>query len=122
LPDGVQTVGEYAIDRTRLRKVLLAVREKSDWDAPLASAPGWKKGRGVALNMYHAASAVAMVAEVSVAEDLSRLKVDRVVVVVDCGRALNPLGLAGQTESGIAWGLSATLLGKMDFKEGRPVQ
>jgi isoquinoline 1-oxidoreductase beta subunit len=73
----------------------------------------------VAANVYHARSYVAMVAEVSVARDLSDLRVERVVAVVDCGLALNPLGIEGQTESGITWGLSATLLGKMDFRRGR---
>jgi isoquinoline 1-oxidoreductase beta subunit len=72
--------------------------------------------------VYHAGSYIAMVAEVSVAKDLSDLRVDRVVTAVDCGLALNPLGIEAQTESGITWGLSATLLGKMDFKGGRPVQ
>jgi len=35
---------------------------------------------------------------------------------------LNRSGLLGQTESGIAWGLSYTLLGKMNFKAGSPAQ
>jgi CO/xanthine dehydrogenase Mo-binding subunit len=41
--------------------------------------------------------------------------------VVDCGLALNPLGLDGQTESSIAWGLSAALCGKIDFRDGAAV-
>jgi len=63
-----------------------------------------------------------MVAEVSVASDLSDLRVERVVTAVDCGMPLNPLGVEGQTESGIAWGLSATLFGRIDFRQGRAVQ
>jgi isoquinoline 1-oxidoreductase beta subunit len=59
---------------------------------------------------------------VSVADDLSDLRVHRLTTVVDCGIALNPLGVIGQTESGITWGLSAALLGKMDFKGDAPVQ
>ena len=59
---------------------------------------------------------------VSVAADGSDLRVERIVATVDCGLALNPLGVEGQTESGIAWGLSATLLGKIDFKSGAAVQ
>ncbi len=31
---------------------------------------------------------------------------------------INPLGLDGQTESGITWGLTATLHGRIDFKNG----
>jgi isoquinoline 1-oxidoreductase beta subunit len=116
---GVRTVGPYRIDQGRLRRVLEEVGARSEWGRPLATAPGRLCGRGVAANVYHAHSYVAMVAEVSVARDLSDVRVDRVVAVVDCGRALNPLGIEGQTESGITWGLSATLLGKMDFRQGR---
>jgi isoquinoline 1-oxidoreductase beta subunit len=83
---------------------------------------GRRGGRGVAANVYHAGSYMAMVADVSVAGDLSDLRVHRVTTIVDCGIALNPLGVLGQTESGIAWGLSATLLGKMDFRAGAAVQ
>ena len=48
-----------------------------------------------------------MVVEVSVAPDGSDVRVERVVTAVDCGMALNPLGVTGQTESAITWGLSA---------------
>jgi isoquinoline 1-oxidoreductase beta subunit len=63
-----------------------------------------------------------MVAEVSLAKDFSDLRVERMVAAIDCGIALNPLGIEGQAESGISWGLSATLLGKTDFKDGRAQQ
>jgi isoquinoline 1-oxidoreductase beta subunit len=42
--------------------------------------------------------------------------VNRIVCVVDCGLPLNPAGLEGQVESGIAWGLSAALRGKINFR------
>jgi isoquinoline 1-oxidoreductase beta subunit len=122
LPEDVKTVGRQAIDRRRLRAVLQAVRERSGWDRPLAHTATRWWGRGVAANVYHARSYLAMVAEVSVARDLSDLRVHRVVTAVDCGLALNPLGITGQTDSGIAWGLSATLFGKVDFQNGAPVQ
>jgi isoquinoline 1-oxidoreductase beta subunit len=63
-----------------------------------------------------------MAAEVSLARDGSDVRVERITTVIDCGRALNPLGLEGQTESAITWGLSATLLGKTDFADGAAVQ
>ena len=63
-----------------------------------------------------------MVAEVSLAPDLSDLRVERIVTAVDCGLALNPMGLEGQTESGVAWGLSATLGGPLVVREGSVVQ
>ncbi len=122
LPPDVQRVGGQAIDRRRLRAVLTVVRERSGWGRPLAHTATHWRGRGVAANVYHAGSYIAMVAEVGVARDLSGLRVERIVTVVDCGVPLNPLGITGQTESGITWGLSAALLGKMDFREGAPVQ
>ena len=122
LPRDVKAIGPYRIDRARLARVLERVRDRSNWSVPLAPIPGRRRGRGVAVNVYHGRSHLAMVAEVSVADDFSDLRVDRITTVVDCGIALNPLGVSGQTESGIAWGLSATLLGKMDFAADRPVQ
>jgi isoquinoline 1-oxidoreductase subunit beta len=65
---------------------------------------------------------VAQVAEVSVSRALDDIRVHRVVCAVDCGLAINPAGIEGQSESAITWGLSATLHGKMDFKNGGAVQ
>jgi isoquinoline 1-oxidoreductase beta subunit len=57
-----------------------------------------------------------------VARDGSDLRVDRIHCVVDCGLAINPAGLEGQVESGITWGLSAALHGRIDFRNGGAVQ
>jgi isoquinoline 1-oxidoreductase beta subunit len=122
LPRNVRRVGSYAIDRARLARALERVRERARWREPLTSVDGRRRGRGVAASVYHAGSYLAMVAEVSVAADLSDVRVERMTTAVDCGLALNPLGVLAQTESGIAWGLSAALMGKMDFANGAPVQ
>jgi isoquinoline 1-oxidoreductase beta subunit len=119
LPHDVKRVGGFAIDRGRLARVLEQVRERAAWTSAPARVPGRRTGRGVAASTYHAGSYIAMV---SVADDLSDLRVHRIVTVVDCGLALNPLGITGQAESAIAWGLSATLLGKMHFRNGAAVQ
>jgi CO/xanthine dehydrogenase Mo-binding subunit len=50
------------------------------------------------------------------------IKVHRIVCAVDCGLVINPRGLEGQAESGITWGLSATLHGGIDFRNGGAVQ
>jgi len=122
LPRNVKEVGPYKIDRARLARVLDEARRRSDWSTPVPSERGRRRGRGVAANVFHAGSYIAMVAEASLADDLSDLQVHRLTTIVDCGIALNPLGVIGQTESGITWGLSATLLGKMNFKAGAAVQ
>ncbi|HLK68279.1 MAG TPA: molybdopterin cofactor-binding domain-containing protein [Bryobacteraceae bacterium] len=44
------------------------------------------------------------------------------VCVFDCGFAINPAGIEGQVESGITWGLSATLHGGIHFREGHVIE
>ena len=120
LPRDVREIGPFRIDRARLARVLEAARADAAW-APRAH-DARLRGRGVAASVYHAGSYIAMIAEVSVARDLSDLKVERITTIADCGIALNPLGVEGQTESAIAWGLTATLMGKSDFTGGAAVQ
>ena len=76
-------------------------------------------GRGIACNVYGEDCYIAQVADVSVSQDLSDVRVHRMVSAVDCGLALNPLGIEGQTESAIAWGMSAALGGKINFKNAQ---
>jgi CO/xanthine dehydrogenase Mo-binding subunit len=108
--------------RRRLVRVLEELRRRSAWATPMPKVAGRLVGRGVAASIYEGTSFIAMAAEVSLATDLSDLRVTRIVTVVDCGLALNPLGLDGQTESSIAWALSAALCGKIDFRDGAAVQ
>jgi isoquinoline 1-oxidoreductase beta subunit len=58
-----------------------------------------------------------MVAEVSVGA-ANDLRVHRVVAAVDCGLVINPLGVEGQVESGITWGLSTVIGGEITFADG----
>lgn len=115
-------LGQQKLDRGRLARVLRLAAEKSRWSAPLRPVKDRLVGRGVALNVYHVNSYLAQVAEMSVARDLGDVRVERMMCVSDCGLVINPLGLEGQVASGIAWGLSATLLGSIDFRRGSVVQ
>jgi isoquinoline 1-oxidoreductase beta subunit len=121
-PGDVLVLGSQRIDRTRMIRVLELTREKSDWSRPPMARGDRLVGRGLATNIYAAESYMAQVAEVSVARDLSDLRVERMVCVFDCGFPINPDGLEGQVESAITWGLSAALHGKIDFRQGRAVQ
>ncbi len=121
LPPVVRAVGPYHIDQGRLAHVLERVRDLSAWERPLAARAGRRAGRGVAANVYNGSSYIALVAEASVGA-AGDVRVDRVVTSIDCGVVLNRLGVMGQAESGIAWGLSATLGGKIDFRNGAAVQ
>jgi len=121
-PGDVLKLGDAKIDRGRLVAVLKLVAEKSEWHQAPASVPGRRWGRGVACNIYSDDCFMAQVAEVSVGKTNGDIRVHRFVCALDCGRVINPLGLEGQTESGISWGLTATLHGRIDFKNGTAVQ
>lgn len=106
----------------RLRGVVRLAAEKAGWRQPLPRLrEGRRWGRGIACNAYHAQTMVAQVAEVSVGRE-GDVRVHRVVCAVDCGLAVNPLGVEAQVESAVLWGLSATLHGRITFKDGRVEQ
>lgn len=121
LTGGVREIGPYRIDRARLARVHQLAAERARWGTALPD-DGRLHGRGIAASVYHANSYIAQVAEVSLARDLSDLRVHRVVCAVDCGLVLNPEGLLGQAESGITWGLSYALKGPITFVRGAAVQ
>ena len=121
-PGDILKVGGQKIDRSRLIKVLQVAAEKSDWHKALPGSADRVWGRGIACNVYSEDCFIAQVAEVSVDKHSHAIKVHRIVCAIDCGLVINPRGLDGQAESGIAWGLSATLHGGIDFKNGGALQ
>lgn len=114
-------IGMLKLERNRLRRVVETAAEKAGWSRPLRSGDGKRRGRGIACNIYHGETHMAQVAEVTVDES-GRLQVHHITCVLDCGQVVNPLGLEGQIESGIAWGLSAALRGQISFRDGRAEQ
>lgn len=121
-PGDVLKLGDAKIDRGRLITALKLVAEKSNWHQAPATVPGRLWGRGLACNIYSDDCFMAQVAEVSVGKAASDIRVHRIVCALDCGRVINPLGLEGQNESGVTWGLTATLHGRIDFRNGTAVQ
>jgi len=118
-PGDILDLKDHQVERARLVAVLKLVAEKSAWLQPLSSNnDGRLRGRGLACNVYDQDCYLAQVAEVSVSRDFSNLKVHRIVSAIDCGLVLNPLGVEGQTESAIAWGMTAALGGKITFRAG----
>jgi isoquinoline 1-oxidoreductase beta subunit len=79
-------------------KVLDTLADKSGWGGQLP--PG--SGRGIAIHECYG-SIVGAVAEVRVTK--GEVKVERAVVAIDCGHAVNPLTVAEQLEGGTIWGL-----------------
>ena len=121
-PGDIKPIGDQKINRARLIKVLQLAAEKADWGKPLARNKGRAWGQGIACNVYSEDCYIAQVADVSVGDESQDIRVHRVVCAVDCGQVINPAGLDGQAESGITWGLSAALHGRIDFKNGGAVQ
>lgn len=97
----------------RLSNVLRLAADKAGWGTHLP------KGRGRGLAVHESFStAVAQVAEVSVGDD-GRAKVDRVVVAVDCGIAINPDQVAAQMEGGVGFALGALMRGVITLTDGK---
>src|SRR5262249_59855521 len=69
---------------------------------------------------YDPGTPAAVVAEVTVGGD-GTWKADRIVCAVDCGVAVNPLGVRAQVEGAAAWALSA-LSTEITLDKGRVVQ
>jgi isoquinoline 1-oxidoreductase beta subunit len=112
----------YAFRRKLLVKhprhdgVLKLAAEKSGWGRPLPKG----RGRGIAVHESFG-SFIAQVAEVSVKAE-GEVRVHRVVCAIDCGKIVNPDTIKAQMESGIVFGLSAALYGKITFQNGRVEQ
>lgn len=90
----------------------------------VAEKAGWgnaKRGvyQGIAVHESFG-SVVAQVAELRMHNGLPR--VERVVCVVDCGTAVNPDLVVAQMESGIIFGMTAALKGKISLIDGAVVQ
>ncbi|MBS0417269.1 MAG: xanthine dehydrogenase family protein molybdopterin-binding subunit [Proteobacteria bacterium] len=103
----------------RSASVLKLAAEKAGWDKPFPTgktANGAFRGRGIAVHESFG-SVVAHVAEVTVTD--GSVKVDRVVTAVDCGIAVTPDVVRAQMQSGIGYGLSAALYGKISLTDGR---
>ncbi|HYF55772.1 MAG TPA: molybdopterin cofactor-binding domain-containing protein [Salinarimonas sp.] len=95
----------------RLQGVLRLAADKAGWGAPLAP------GRGCGVAAHHSfGSYVAMVAEVAASPE--RVVVERVVVAVDCGLAVNPDVIAAQVEGSVGFALSTVLRNRLTLSEG----
>ncbi len=92
--------------------VLQLAADKAGWGSALPQG----RARGVALHESFD-SIVAQVAEVSI-EGNGKPRVHRVVCAIDCGIAVNPGIVAQQMESGIVFGLTAALYGRIDIEDG----
>jgi isoquinoline 1-oxidoreductase beta subunit len=96
----------------RLRQVVKLAAEKAKW----SQKPSPNRHRGMACHDFQD-TMMAMVAEVSVAAN-GHLRVHQVVCAVDCGIAVNPRIIEAQVQSGVAFGLTATLKSEITIANG----
>jgi isoquinoline 1-oxidoreductase beta subunit len=100
----------------RAKAVLQLAAENAGWSRPLPRG----QGRGIALCIGFG-SFIAQVVQVTVGEH-GVATPTHVWCAVDCGIQVNPDTIRAQMESGIVFGLSATLWGEITIKNGRVEQ
>ena len=113
--DPVQLRRELLAHRNDFQQLIDVLVEKGDWGKPMPAG----RGRGVAVHESYDLL-VGMIAEVAVTS--GEVKVERVVIVCDCGTVVNPRGVENQLEGGMIYGLSAALFGEITIKDGRVEQ
>jgi isoquinoline 1-oxidoreductase beta subunit len=98
-------------DKPRHAAALSLAADKAGWTSP----PPAGHARGLAVHESFG-SIVAQVAEVSI--ENGQIRVHAVTAAVDCGTAVNPLGIEAQVQGAIVYGLSAALHGKLTLVGG----
>jgi len=105
---------ELLAGKPRHTRVLELIAERSGWGHPPEG-----RSQGIAF-MEGYTSHIAQVAEVSL--EGGRIKVHKITCVIDCGQTVNPRIVEAQLQSGIIYGLSATLWGAITLQNGRVQQ
>jgi isoquinoline 1-oxidoreductase subunit beta len=96
----------------RMKRVLEDVRERSNWNTPVASG----RARGVAFSIS-TGTHVGMVVEIS--QNDREIVVERVTVSVDAGLVINPINAGLQAKGSLIMGIGSTLIEKITITNGR---
>ncbi|NVJ98686.1 MAG: xanthine dehydrogenase family protein molybdopterin-binding subunit [Alphaproteobacteria bacterium] len=103
------------LEYSRFKKLLKTVAKDSKYGRRM------KKGWGQGIAIYHTFSGTcAHVVEVEMLGEKD-YRVHKVTSAIDCGLAVNPLGIRAQVESGIHDGLCAAKYGNFLFESGVPI-
>lgn len=89
---------------------------KGAWSTPPETQGG--KFRGAAVGSTAGFSYAAQVVEAEVDEDTGAVRVVKVWVAHDCGRALNPLAVEGQVQGAVWMGMGQALQEETQYHEG----
>lgn len=102
-------VGEIHYDIDRMKGVIKAVAEKSNW--------GKKKGVSQGFSVYFShRSYVAQVAEAKIKDGQAVL--DKIYAVTDCGIVINPTGADQQVRGGMLDGMGHAMFANLTFTDG----
>ncbi len=93
---------------------------KGAWSTPRETQGG--TFRGAAVGSSAGFSYAAQVVEVEVDEETGQVRVERVWVAHDCGRAINPLAVEGQVQGSVWMGMGQALCEETQYHEGLPVR
>ncbi len=93
---------------------------KGIWSTPVEVQGGKFKGAAVGTGAGY--SYAAQVVEVDVDEDTGVVKVVRVWVAHDCGRAINPLAVEGQVQGSVWMGMGQALCEETQYHDGLPLR
>src|SRR5260370_26119513 len=109
--DPVDLRRDLLADNPRTLRALELAAEQVGWGTPAPAG----RARGVACSGFLGHSA--QIIEISF-DDRNRIQLERVVLALDCGIALNPDLVRAQVEGGILFGLSAAAWGEVVLGEG----
>lgn len=122
VPQGIKN-RSVALDRMgNMKAVLDRAAVMSGWGAPLPHG----KGRGAATSDFsywadYRTGTAASIVDVTL-DGRGELTIDRVVVVLNCGRIINPEVVRSQVEGSVVWAITNALYGEITLKDGRVVQ
>src|SRR4051794_15862995 len=109
--DPVDLRRELLADSPRTLRALELAAEAAGWGTPLPE----RRARGITSTGFIGHSA--NVTEISL-DDRGRVRVDRIVFALDCGRNVNPDLIRAQIEGGLLFGLSAAAWGEVVLGDG----
>ncbi len=116
--------GDQVLDFAQVVQAALveggALSIKGHWSTPPETQGG--SFRGAAVGSSAGFSYAAQVVEVEVDTDTGEVRVPRVWVAHDCGRAINPLAVTGQVQGAIWMGLGQALHEQNEYRNGLPLR
>jgi 4-hydroxybenzoyl-CoA reductase subunit alpha len=111
--DWAQVVQEALVDSG-------TITVKGAWSTPPETQGG--KFRGAAVGSSAGFSYGAQVVEVEVDEETGQVRVEKVWIAHDCGRAINPLAVEGQVQGAIWMGMGQAMCEETQYNEGLPLR